>query len=178
MERTSYPVIGTALLGLLFVPLLGSAARGDEPKLSIGGYDPVAYFTDGRPVQGKADLEYLWHQSRWRFASSEHRDLFSKDPGHYAPQYDGYCAMGASDDAAPHKDTVDPNAWAVVDGKLYLLHNSYWLAQWRNTPTSTSSGPTRVGRPSRISQPRSSSDPHVPRPHPPPRSPFATAGIG
>ena len=76
--------------------LLGSTARGDEPKLSISGYDPVAYFTDGKPVPGKSDLEYQWHKLRWRFASSEHRDLFSKDPARYAPQYDGYCAMGAS----------------------------------------------------------------------------------
>jgi enamine deaminase RidA (YjgF/YER057c/UK114 family) len=120
-----------ALLGLLFVPLFGSAPRADEPRLSISGYDPVAYFTDGKPVQGKADLEYLWHKSRWRFASSEHRDLFIKDPEHYAPQYDGYCAMGAAVDAAAHKDTVDPNAWAIVEGKLYLVHSSYWLAQWR-----------------------------------------------
>ena len=103
------------VLGVLVVALAGTAARGDEPRLSISGYDPVAYFTDGRPIQGNADFEYLWHRSRWRFASSEHRDLFSKNPEHYAPQYDGYCAMGASRDAAAHKDTVDPNAWTIVD---------------------------------------------------------------
>jgi enamine deaminase RidA (YjgF/YER057c/UK114 family) len=120
-----------AYLGLLFGTLVGASARGDEPRLSISGYDPVAYFTDGKPVQGKPDLEFLWHKSRWRFASSEHRDLFSKDPDHYAPQYDGYCAIGAGSDAAAHKDTVDPNAWAIVDGKLYLVHNIYYLAQWR-----------------------------------------------
>ena len=68
---------------------------------------------------------------RWRFASGEHRDLFIKDPKQYAPQYDGYCAMGASDEAAAHKDTVDPEAWAIVDGKLYLVHNRYWLEKWR-----------------------------------------------
>ena len=72
-----------------------------------------------------------WHKLRWRFASGEHRDLFTKDPQRYAPQYDGYCAMGASNDAAAHKDTVDPEAWAIVDGKLYLVHNRYWLEQWR-----------------------------------------------
>ena len=105
--------------------------RADEPKLSISGYDPVAYFTDGRPVQGKAEFEYVWRKLRWRFASGEHRDLFIKDPQRYAPQYDGYCAMGASIEAAAHKDTVDPEAWAIVDGKLYLVHNSYWLEKWR-----------------------------------------------
>ena len=74
------PAWGAASVALLFVTLPGSTARGDEPKLSISGYDPVAYFTDGKPVPGKSDLEYQWHKLRWRFASSEHRDLFSKDP--------------------------------------------------------------------------------------------------
>jgi len=119
------------LLGWIMLSLSAPAARTDEPKLSISGYDPVAYFTDGRPVQGKPELEYLWHKVRWRFASAEHRDLFSKNPLQYAPQYDGYCAMGASLDAAAHKDIADPEAWAIVDGKLYLVGNRYWLEQWR-----------------------------------------------
>ena len=73
----------------------------------------------------------MWRKLRWRFASGEHRDLFIKDPQRYAPQYDGYCAMGASNEAAAHKDTVDPEAWAIVDGKLYLVHTRYWLEKWR-----------------------------------------------
>ena len=110
---------------------LGHPARSDEPRLSISGYDPVAYFTDGKPVQGKAEFEYLWHKLRWHFANGEHRDLFVKEPSRYAPQYDGYCAMGVSDDDAAHKDTVDPEAWAIVDGRLYFTHNQYWLEVWR-----------------------------------------------
>jgi enamine deaminase RidA (YjgF/YER057c/UK114 family) len=119
------------LIGLLFATVLVPNAWGDEPKLSISGYDPVAYFTDGKPVQGKSEFEYLWHKLRWRFANDAHRDLFVKDPDRYSPQYDGYCAMGTSNDAAAHKDTVDPEAWAIVDGKLYLTHNQYWLQVWR-----------------------------------------------
>jgi enamine deaminase RidA (YjgF/YER057c/UK114 family) len=122
---------GATLLGLLFVALFGSTARGDEPRLSISGYDPVAYFTDGRPVRGKAEFEHVWRKLRWHFASGEHRDLFVKDPQRYAPQYDGYCAMGAAVEGAAHKDTVDPEAWAIVDGKLYLVHSTYWLEKWR-----------------------------------------------
>ena len=107
------------------------AAWGDEPRLSISGYDPVAYFTDGKAVQGKPEFEYLWRRLRWRFANAEHRDLFTRDPKHYAPQYDGYCALGTSANEAAHKDTVDPEAWAIVDGKLYLTHNRYLLQVWR-----------------------------------------------
>src|SRR6516162_10075006 len=123
--------LSAALTGLLFATALATGARSEEPKLSISGYDSVAYFTDGKPVQGKAEIEYLWHKLRWRFASPAHRDLFAKDPDHYAPQYDGYCALGVAVDDAEHKDTIDPQAWAIVDGKLYLVHNQYWLGIWR-----------------------------------------------
>jgi enamine deaminase RidA (YjgF/YER057c/UK114 family)/YHS domain-containing protein len=124
-----------ALVGLLLAMFFAPTARGDEPRLSISGYDPVAYFTDGKAVPGKSEFEYLWHRLRWRFASSEHRELFVKDPDRYAPQYDGYCALGVRADAvqagAGHKDTVDPEAWAIVDGKLYFTHNQHWLQVWR-----------------------------------------------
>jgi hypothetical protein len=90
--------------------LLAPMAWADETRLSISGYDPVSYFTDGKPVPGKTEFEYVWHEARWRFASAAHRDLFVTDPEHYAPQYDGYCAMGVADVAVfgPHKDAVIP----------------------------------------------------------------------
>jgi len=124
-----------ALLGLLFAIFLVPAARGEEAKLSISGYDPVAYFTDGEPVQGKAEFEYLWHKLRWRFANGEHRELFANNPDRYTPQYDGYCAMGVAESGgAAHKDTVDPEAWAIVDGKLYLTHMPQAMDDWRQNP--------------------------------------------
>ena len=118
-----------ALAGLLFC-LLAPTARGGETRLSISGYDPIAYFTDGKPVPGSSEFEYVWHDARWRFASAAHRDLFVNDPEHYAPQYDGYCARGVAWEQ-PHKDTVDPDAWAIVDGKLYLTHTTRSLAVWQ-----------------------------------------------
>jgi enamine deaminase RidA (YjgF/YER057c/UK114 family) len=130
----SRQILFATLLGLLFAAVVAFTARSEEAKLSISGYDPVAYFTDGKPVQGKAEIEYLWHKLAWRFANEAHREMFTKDPDHYAPQYDGYCAMGVSNDDAAHKDTVDPEAWAIVDGKLYLVHNQYWLGVWREHP--------------------------------------------
>jgi enamine deaminase RidA (YjgF/YER057c/UK114 family) len=123
----------TKLLALLCAAFLARTAWADEPRLSISGYDPVAYFTDGKPVQGKPEFEYSWHRLRWRFVNGEHRDLFTRDPKHYAPQYDGYCAMGTSLNEAAHKDTVDPEAWAIVDGKLYLTHDRYAMQLWRES---------------------------------------------
>src|SRR6516225_2459829 len=110
------------LAGLLFVGLASLAARGDEIRLAISGYDPVAYFTDGKPVAGVSQFEHMWHDARWRFASAEHRDAFIQNPSHYAPQYDGYCAMGLAMEKG-HKATVDPQAWVIVDGKLYVMHS-------------------------------------------------------
>lgn len=117
------------ITGLLLITTL--SARAEEPPISISGYDPVAYFTDGKPVEGNADFEYLWHGQRWRFASAEHRDLFAKDPERYAPQYDGFCALGAASGAKAHKDTADPLAWGIVGGKLYLVHDQHWLKVWQ-----------------------------------------------
>jgi len=122
-----------ALAGLVFATVVVSTARSEEPKLSISGYDPVAYFTDRKPVPGNAEFEYLWHKLRWRFANDAHRASFAKDPDRYTPQYDGYCAMGVADGAAGHKDTVDPEAWAIVDGKLYLTHVPQGMDAWRQS---------------------------------------------
>jgi enamine deaminase RidA (YjgF/YER057c/UK114 family) len=113
--RWCFPVVVAAVL------LAAGPGRGEEARLAISGYDPVAYFTDGKPIPGQSEFEYPWHNARWRFASLAHRDAFAGNPDRYAPQYDGYCSMGVmgSPFAAPHKDTVDPEAWAIVDGKLY-----------------------------------------------------------
>ena len=132
--RPSRARLFVAVAGLLFATILGPGARSEGPKLSISGYDPVAYFTDGKPVQGKSEIEYLWHKLRWRFANEAHRDLFSKEPDRYTPQYDGYCAIGVSAGEEGHKDTVDPEAWAIVDDKLYLTHMSQGMADWRQNP--------------------------------------------
>ena len=132
MRQRGRPRLGlvAATAGLMCAAAFASSARSEEAKLSIGGYDPVAYFTDGKPVQGKSEFEHLWHKLRWRFASDAHRQSFAKDPDRYAPQYDGYCAMGVAWQQ-PHKDTVDPNAWAIVDGKLYLTHTTRSLSAWQ-----------------------------------------------
>jgi YHS domain-containing protein len=112
-----------------FLALAAGPARSAS-RLAISGYDPVAYFTDGKPVRGNGQFEYRWHGLRWQFASLAHRKMFAHDPERYAPQFDGYCAVGVAW-STPHKDTVDPTAWTIVAGKLYLTHNHHWLGVWR-----------------------------------------------
>jgi YHS domain-containing protein len=85
--------------------------------IAIKGYDPVAYFTDQKPVKGTASFEYLWNGARWRFASAEHLDLFRADPEKYAPKYGGYCAYAVSQGKIVD---IDPEAWTVFERRLYL----------------------------------------------------------
>jgi YHS domain-containing protein len=85
--------------------------------IAIRGTDPVAYFREGRPVQGSSEFTYEWGNTTWQFASAENRDLFASNPEQYAPEYGGYCAWAVSQGyTAP----IDPNAWKIVDDRLYL----------------------------------------------------------
>jgi YHS domain-containing protein len=100
--------------------------------LAIKGYDPVAYFTEGRPVKGKKEFQYEWKGAKWRFASAEHRDLFKSNPDRYAPQYGGYCAYAISQGKIAD---IDPYAWNIVNGKLYLNLNKDVQKLWsKNIP--------------------------------------------
>jgi len=96
---------------------LGRAATG-EPPLAIRGYDPVAYFTLGKPAPGLATLEYEWDEHRYRFVRSEHRELFKADPVRYAPQFAGFCAVALT---RGEVDEANPEYWLISDGKLYLF---------------------------------------------------------
>jgi len=98
-----------------------------EDGVAIKGYDTVAYFTDGRAVEGKNQFEYKWDDVRWRFASRSHLDQFVADPERYAPQYGGFCA-GAMFFGEPI--AADPTAWKIVDGKLYLFSKPTYVDQW------------------------------------------------
>jgi len=95
--------------------------------VAIDGYDPVAYFTDGRPVAGSRAFALEWMGATWRFASAEHRDRFAADPERFAPRYGGYCAWAVSQG---YTADVDPEAWAIVDGRLYLNYSREVQARW------------------------------------------------
>ena len=112
------------MLGSLIASLSLSAAvwAGDminaQPgEVAVQGYDVVAYFTQGAPTKGDPDIEFVWQDVRWRFTSEEHRASFAENPGKFAPRYGGYCAGGMLLGATP---PIDPEAFVVLDGKLYL----------------------------------------------------------
>lgn len=88
---------------------------------AVHGYDPVAYFTEGRPVEGRDAHTAEHNGATYRFASAEHREMFLADPAKYAPQYGGFCAFGVA--MAGRKFDGDPNAWTIDGGKLYLNLN-------------------------------------------------------
>ena len=109
-----------------------AAAAGAEPvhaegSVAIDGTDPVAYFTKGRPVAGDPALSHTWNGATWRFASAANRAAFAAEPESYAPQYGGWCAWAVAEGyLAP---TV-PEAWAIVDGMLYLDFSRRIQRRW------------------------------------------------
>ena len=120
----------------------GEVNTGYFGDVAIKGYDPVAYFTDGKAVRGSEAISYDWLGATWRFSSDEHRRLFSTSPVSYAPQYGGLCAEGV---AAHGEATVniDPESWQIIDGKLYLSAGAHFqdraldvAAAEKNWPTS------------------------------------------
>jgi hypothetical protein len=102
-------------------------AINNDAGLALKGYDPVAYFTDRKPLSGDSSLTAQWHGVTWRFVSAAHRDSFLTAPERYAPQYGGYCAFAIAHDWIAD---IDPGQWAVVGGKLYLNNGFFSQIAW------------------------------------------------
>lgn len=119
----------TFVLSLLFA--CHTALAADEvfstPEGAIRGYDPVAYHRDNTAKLGSSRYSYQWNGAEWRFSSAENRDLFAAEPERYAPAYGGYCAFGTS---RGYKVGTQPEAFAIVDGKLYLNYNLEVQQTW------------------------------------------------
>ena len=94
---------------------------------AIDGTDPVAYFTAGKAVEGSSKYTVNWDGAKWRFASAQNRDLFKTNPDKYAPQFGGWCAFAVS---RGYTASVDPKAWSIVNGKLYLNYSLSVREQW------------------------------------------------
>ncbi|MEM7065451.1 MAG: YHS domain-containing (seleno)protein [Cyanobacteria bacterium P01_B01_bin.77] len=98
-----------------------------EDGIAIRGADPVAYFTEGEYTPGSDEFTHDWEGATWQFASAENRDLFAANPEEYAPQYGGFCAYAVSQGSTA---SIEPTAWEIVDGKLYLNYNDKIQERW------------------------------------------------
>lgn len=132
-----------SLRALLYLAVISSALAFDQGVafarqpawftgivrgVAVGGYDPVAYFAQAKPVRGKTDITLVHEGVVWRFASEANRDAFKADPAKYAPQYGGYCSWAVSQG---YTAKGDPEAWSVVDGKLYLNYDKSVRRTWQ-----------------------------------------------
>ncbi|WP_445174944.1 YHS domain-containing (seleno)protein [Microcoleus sp.] len=98
-----------------------------EKGVALDGQDVVAYFTQSKLVMGVSQFKHNWGGTTWMFASAANRDMFANNPEKYAPQYGGYCAQGTSEG---NLVVTQPDAWKIVNGKLYLNYDKTVQAQW------------------------------------------------
>jgi hypothetical protein len=88
--------------------------------LAIGGYDPVAFFTDGKPIVGSADLELRYGGAIWRFTNVGNRAAFAANPDVYMPQYGGYDPLGVAHGVAV---AGNPDVWLIAGERLFLFYD-------------------------------------------------------
>lgn len=118
----SRAVAAVLLIALAAAPVSASREvnKSRFGAVAIKGYDAVAYHLEGKPVQGSKDFVFEWQEATWRFASAENRDRFAAEPQRWAPAYGGWCAYGVSKGGLY---AIDPKAWSIVDGTLYLNYS-------------------------------------------------------
>ena len=104
---------------------VGINTAGD--RLALRGFDAVAYFAVDNAVKGDARYEYVWNGAKWLFSSEENMMKFQSSPETFAPQFGGYCSFAVSEG---YTADADPEAWKVVDGKLYLNYNKQVREKW------------------------------------------------
>jgi len=104
-------------LAVLAVPALAGPAKNLVDGVALHGFDPVAYFVDDKPTKGDPSITSTFDGATYEFASKEHKALFDKTPAKYVPVYGGYCAFAVTEGI---KADIDPYAYAINDGKLYV----------------------------------------------------------
>jgi YHS domain-containing protein len=129
--KTTVRCLWNVTILLLLIAVTGHAQTSGEifstTDGAIRGYDPVAFFTEEKPVKGTKDFTMEWNGAAWHFVSKKNLDMFKADPEKYAPQYGGYCAYGA---AEGHKAPTQTDTWTVLDNKLYFNYNKNVQREW------------------------------------------------
>lgn len=128
LTRRGFQAAFTAML-LLGAP--SARADGeinvDAKGVALKGYDPVAYFTDNKPVMGSAEFTATMDNAIYQFASAEHREMFLAAPEKFTPQFGGYCSYGTT---LSKKIDVDPMQFSIADGKLYVNSGEQAQSLW------------------------------------------------
>jgi YHS domain-containing protein len=116
-------IILSLILAGLALPVLAQTKtllNLDSTGVAIQGYDPVAFFTDNKPVKGDPKFVSKRDGAIYLFASKDHKDLFNANPAKYEPVFGGYCAYGVSRNKLVE---IDVDAFQIVDGKLLLQYS-------------------------------------------------------
>jgi len=121
-------------LAALLLPVTTAFAQSDSakpPRVVLKGHDPVAYFTERKPVKGDPKISHDWDGERYLFANAGNRSKFAANPDRYAPQFGGYCTGSMS---GKRQLEADPEAWIISDGKLYVFGQVKFADIARNDP--------------------------------------------
>jgi YHS domain-containing protein len=128
-----------AALVLIGPALANHTPAGDDPQLVnvdktgviLDGYDPVAFFTDNKPVLGSGEYQSSYHGAIYHFASADHKAMFDKEPAKYEPQFGAFCAYAVS---VGHTAPIDVNTFSIIDGRLVVQHNAKAVGLWNKDP--------------------------------------------
>jgi YHS domain-containing protein len=138
IEKNSILLIGKIFFMVSFFLLFFFASRAqkyngqhfnnvNDRGVILDGYDPVAFFTDNKPVKGDEKFQYSYEDAIYYFASKEHLDLFKSTPEKFKPQFGGWCAYAVSlGRVAP----IDVNTFSIVNDRLLIQHNQRAVNGW------------------------------------------------
>lgn len=125
LALTAFLVAGAALAGGVGEKV--QPVNVDKKGVALHGYDPVSYFEKDKPEMGKEQFAYSAGGATWLFVSAENRKTFAQNKDMYMPQFGGYCAKAVSEN---HTADVDPLAYKIVNGKLYLNYDAKVQKLW------------------------------------------------
>lgn len=136
LSQLSMPLVALAAVSLLAAPALANHEKGhggpqlvnvDKDGVILDGYDPVAFFTDNKPVKGTKSFLSQYDGAIYYFASAEHKALFDTEPAKYEPQFGAFCAYAVS---VGRTAPIDVNTFSIVNGRLVVQHNARALGLW------------------------------------------------
>lgn len=128
VKQSTKGFLAVVLLSFSALSAAGSDTETDDNGVILAGHDVVAYFTQGKPVEGSSNYTAVYNDAIYRFSSQDNRDTFAENPEKFAPQYGGFCAYGMT---FGKKFEIDGKAFEIVDGKLFVNKNLSVYKAWK-----------------------------------------------